>query len=491
MSERITISPITRLEGHGKIDIFLDEAGKVRDCYLQVVELRGFEKFCQGRPVEELPRITPKICGVCPGAHHMASSKAADEVYGVRIPPIAEKLRRLFYNAHIAHSHILHFYALAAPDFIPGAEAGPEKRNILGLIQAVGREEGREVLAHRGYAQKIQGMLAGHPIHPVSSLPGGMSKPLQEQERAEIEPMADSLVQFARKSLRLFEDLILSRKSSREMISGDTYYSRTYYMGLVDDRGCVDFYDGTARVASPDGSLFASFDPRDYLEHIGEHVEPWTYLKFPFLKSVGWKGLVDGGDSGIYRVNSLARLNVADGMATPLAQQEYEKLFDFFGGKPVHHTMAYHWARLIENLQACEELARLIRDPEITGEDIRTLPGKPVGEGVGAVEAARGTLFHHYKTDSQGMVQQANLIVATVQNNAAMNLSVKRAAERLIENGSPDEAILDRVEMAFRAYDPCLACATHHLPGKTPLEVRLVRPDGVVRTLSRGPEGEG
>jgi F420-non-reducing hydrogenase large subunit len=491
MSRQISISPITRLEGHGKIDIFVDDDGRVRDCYFQVVELRGFEKFCEGRPVEELPRIMPKICGVCPGAHHMAASKAADSVYGVRIPPAAEKLRRLFYNAHIAHSHILHFYALAAPDFVPGAEADPAKRNILGLIETVGRDKGREVLAHRGYAQKIQGMIAGHPIHPVASLPGGMSKPLREQERGEIERMGDSLVRFAQDSLKLFEDLVLNRQPARDLVTGDVYYNRTYSMGLVDERGCVDFYDGTAWVAAPDGSLFARFDPGDYLEHIGEHVEPWTYLKFPFLKAVGWKGITDGEDSGVYRVNSLARLNVADAMATPLAQQEYEKMLEFFGGKPVHHTMAFHWARLIETLQACEDLARLARDPEITSGDVRTLPGEPEGEGVGAVEAARGTLLHHYKTDQKGIVQGANLIVATVQNNAAMNLSVKRTAQRLIESEAPDESILDKVEMAFRAYDPCLACATHHLPGKTPLEVRIKTPDGRVRTLSRNLDRKG
>ncbi|MFO8032198.1 MAG: Ni/Fe hydrogenase subunit alpha [Desulfohalobiaceae bacterium] len=485
MSERITISPITRLEGHGKIDIFVDESGQVQDCYFQVVELRGFERFCQGRPVEELPRIMPKICGVCPGAHHMASSKAADAVYDLQIPPAAEKLRRLFYNAHISHSHLLHFYALAAPDLLPGPDSGPANRNILGLINALGQDAGQEVVANRGYAQKIQGIIAGHPIHPVSSLPGGMSKPLQEEQRREIEEMASSMLEFAQKSMQTFEKLVLERRQNRDLLTKDIYSHRTYYMGQVDEDGSPDFYHGDLRVVAPDGSRFSQFPAQDYLEHIQEHVEPWTYLKFPFLKAVGWQGLTDGEHSGVYRVNSLARLNVADQMATPLAQQEFEKMFDFFGTKPVHQTMAFHWARLIENLQACEQILQLARDPEITSQDVRSMPGQATGEGIGAVEAARGTLFHHYQTNSQGLVQDVNLIVATVQNNAAMNLSVKKAAQRLIETQAPDEAILDRIEMAFRAYDPCLACASHHLPGKMPLQVNLIEPGGEVRTLSR------
>ncbi len=485
MSRKITISPITRLEGHGKIDIFLDDDGNVADAYLQVVELRGFEKFCQGRPVEELPRITPKICGVCPGAHHMASAKACDAVFGVTIPPAAAKLRRLYLDAHIAHSHLLHFFALAAPDFIPGADAPAAQRNLLGLVDAVGLDVGAQVLENRGFAQKIQGIIAGHPIHPVAALPGGMARPITEDERAEIETMATSMVAFAETAVALFEDKVLGDAASAAAIGGDTYYHETHYAGLVDEAGHVDFYDGRVRVVDPSGGEVALFEAADYLEHIAERVEPWSYLKLPYLKNVGWRGMTDGADSGVYRVNSLARLNVASGMSTPRAQAAYERLYAHFGCRPVHHTLAYHWARLIECLYVCEEALELSRDPEVTSPEVRAVPTGTPKEGVGVVEAARGTLYHHYETDSRGLVKSVNLIVATAQNNAGMNMSVKKAAQALIRDGKTSDELLDRVEMAFRAYDPCLACATHALPGAMPLEVTIRRGGEVVERLRR------
>ncbi|MBW1879243.1 MAG: Ni/Fe hydrogenase subunit alpha [Deltaproteobacteria bacterium] len=485
MTRRILIDPITRLEGHGKIDILLDDDGNVVDAYLQVVELRGFERFCEGRPVEELIRIMPKICGVCPGAHHMAAAKAADAVWDVTIPPAARKLRELFYNAHIAHSHILHFFALGAPDLLLGPDAPKAKRNILGLVELVGRDVGVDVFTHRGYAQRIQGMIAGHPIHPVAALPGGMSKPLAESDRDEIEQMGASLVAFGERCLALWDDAILGRRELVELVTGDTYRHETYYAGLVDPDGKVNFYDGQVRVVAPDGSRFAQYEGADYLDHIAERVEPWSYLKLPYLKQVGWAGLVDGPDSGVYRVNSLARLNVADGLATPRAQAAYERMVSVFGGKPIHHTLAFHWARLVELMFATEEVLRLATDPEITSPDVRVVPTARPGEGVGVVEAARGTLFHHYVADSRGIARKVNLIVATAQNNAAMNLSVKKVAQATIRDGHVDEGILDRIEMAFRAYDPCLACATHTMPGQMPLEVRLHHPSGEVLTLRR------
>lgn len=486
MTRTITISPVTRLEGHGKIDILLDDAGNVADAYLQVVELRGFEKFCEGRPVEEMPRITPKICGVCPGAHHIASAKACDAAYGVTIPPAARKLRELFLNAHIVHSHLLHFFALAAPDFLPGPTASVGRRNILGLIERVGLDVGRRVIENRGYAQKIQGIIAGHPIHPVAALPGGMSRPITESERAEIERMAGSLVAMAEEALDLFETTVLATPEHADTIAGDTYYHETYYAGLVDAQGHVNFYDGKVRVIDPAGVELALFEGAEYLDHIAERVEPWSYLKLPYLKKVGWKGMMDGPASGVYRVNSLARLNVATGMATPKAQQAYERFCAHFGTRPVHHTLAYHWARLIECLFCAEETLRLAQDPEITSNEVRCVPtGKPQ-RGVGVVEAARGTLYHDYETDSSGMLKKVNLIVATVQNNAAMNMSVKKAASKLIHAGKVSEELLDRIEMAFRAYDPCLACATHALPGEMPLEVNLHHRGRVLQRLTRG-----
>jgi len=486
MSGTITISPITRLEGHGKIDIMLDDDGNVSDSYFQVVELRGFEKFCQGRPVEELPRIMPKICGVCPGAHHMAASKACDAVYNVRIPPSAEKLRRLFYNAHMSHSHMLHFFALAAPDFIPGFDAAPEKRNILGLIEKLGMDTGKEVMRIRGYAQKIQAMIAGHAIHPVASIPGGLSKPLSADQIDEIKTMARDMKTFAQTALSLFKEHVLADSRYADMITGDTYRHETYYMGMVDENGHVNFYDGNLRVTDPEGNPFTEFDPSTYLDHIAEKVEPWTYLKFPYLKNVGWKGRVDGSDSGVYRVNSLARLNVADGMATELAQKEYEEFYSFFKSRIVHNTLAFHWARLIENLYAAEEIEQLAFDPETAGQDVRVIPTETPAEGVGVVEAPRGTLFHHYVTDENGMVKDVNLIVATVQNNAGMDMAVRRAARNLIRDGVSDDAVLARIEMAFRAFDPCLACATHAGPGEMPLEVVFHQNGRVTRRVRRG-----
>ena len=485
--KRIVIDPITRLEGHGKIEIFLNDEGDVENAYLQIPELRGFEKFCEGRPVEEMPRITPRICGVCPGAHHMASTKATDAVYHVDPSPAAKKLRELFYCAHMIHSHIAHFYALAAPDFVLGPTSDPAERNILGVVAKVGLEVGGEVIKHRAYAQDIQAVIGGKATHPVCGLPGGMSKPITEEERTDFEEKAKSSVEFGKFSLKLFNDLVLANKEYLELITGDIYTMNSYYMGLVDSNNKVNFYDGDIRVVDPEGKEVAKFKPADYLDYIAEHTEAWSYLKFPFLKKVGWKGLVDGKDSGVYRVNSLARLNVADGMATPLAQAEYEKMFDTLGGKPVHATLAFHWARLIELLYAAERLLELCQDNDITSPEVRTIPTATPDEGVGVVEAPRGTLIHHYQTDEKGIIQKVNLIVATGHNYPAMNMSVKRAAQGLIKKGKvASEGLLNMVEMAFRAYDPCMACATHTLPGQMPLEIVIYSSKGeVAERLSR------
>ena len=490
--KKITIDPITRLEGHGRIEIFLDDEGNVANAYLQVPEFRGFEKFCEGRPVEELPRITPRICGVCPSAHHMASTKATDAVYHVDPPAAAKKLRELYYSAHMCHSHIAHFYALAAPDFVLGPTADPAERNILGVVAKVGVEIGGEVIKHRAYAQDIQAVIGGKATHSVCGLPGGMSRAITEEERADFEEKAKSMVEFSKFSLKLFEDVVLGNKEYVDIITGDIYTMQSYYMGMVDANNKVNFYDGDIRVVDPEGKEVAKFKPADYLDYIGEHTETWSYLKFPFLKKVGWKGLVEGKDSGVYRVASLARLNAADGMATPLAQEAYDKMYSTLGGKPVHATLAFHWARLVELMYAAERLLELAQDKEVTDPNVRTIPTATPDEGVGIVEAPRGTLYHHYKTDENGMVEKVNLIVATVQNNPAMNMSIKKAAQKLITAGkAASEGLLNMVEMAFRAYDPCLACATHTLPGQMPLEVIIRDSEGnVLQTLSRNLSSE-
>jgi F420-non-reducing hydrogenase large subunit len=400
------------------------------------------------------------------------------------VPPAGKKLRELFYMAHFIHSHIAHFYFLAAPDFVCGPDASPAERNILGVLARVGLQVGTEVIKHRAYAQEIQAILMGKATHPVGGIPGGMSKPITETEREKIETMAGSLLEFARFSLKLFEDTVLQNQGYVDLILSDPFTIKTNYMALVDQNGKLNFYDGDIRVIDPEGARLAQFTPSNYLDYIAEHPEPWSYLKFPFLKSKGWQGIVDGVNSGMYRVAPLARLNVADGIATPLAQAEYERFYSTLGGKPVHQTLAMHWARLVELLYAAERLGELARDEEICSPTVRAIPTATPAEGVGAVEAPRGTLFHHYQTDERGIVRRVNIIVATAHNYGAMCLNIKKVATAMIQKGTQiTEGMLNRIEMAFRAYDPCFACATHTLPGEMPLE--LVIYDGQGRIVAR------
>ena len=471
---RITIDPITRLEGHGKIEIFLDEEGDVENTYFQIPELRGFERFCVGRPVEEMPLLTNRICGVCPEAHHMAAAKAGDAVYGVDPPSAAKKLRELLYMGFYFTDHTTHFYALGGPDFVMGPDAPVAERNILGVIHKVGLEIGGQVIQARKYGHTVVEMLGGRKVHPCTSIPGGVTKGLTEPEREKIEEMGRWAVEFAQFSLQLFSDIVLGNQAYVDLILGDIYTDRTHYMGLVDDNNFVNFYDGKVSIVDPDGKRLGKYAPHEYTDWIAEHVEPWTYLKFPYLKKVGWKGFVDGNDSGVYMATPLSRLNAADGMATPLAQAEYEKFYEVLGGKPVHQRLAIHWARLIELLYAAERWMELVTDPEITSTDIHTVPTKVPTEGVGIVEAPRGTLTHHYWTDERGVLTKVNLIVGTTNNYAPMTMSIKKAASSLITKGTVvTEPMLNMVEMAFRAYDPCFGCATHSLPGQMPLEVTI------------------
>ncbi len=486
MTERITIDPITRLEGHGKIEIFLDDHGEVSQAYLQVPELRGFERFCVGRAAEEMPRITPRICGVCPTAHHMASTRTLDDLYHVDPPPVAHKLRDLFYNLFMFEDHTLHFYFLGGPDFIVGPTAPAATRNVLGVIGKVGLEIGGKVIAARKEAREIMTEMAGKVIHPVFGIAGGVSKPMTLELVERLKKAAPGFVDFAAFSLQAFADIVLKNKAYVDTILADHYVHHTHYMGLVDERRKVTFYRGRVRVVDPLGTEVALFEPRDYLKHVAEHVEPWSYVKFPFLKAKGWKGFVDGADSGVYRVAPLARLNVADGMATPRAQEHYEQMYATLGGKPAHNTLAFHWARLIEALQAAEAVEHLSRDPELLDPNVRRLPTEAPTEGVGIVEAPRGTLIHHYRTDANGILTAVNLIVATGHNAAPIQMSIERAAKGVIHNGVVNDGLLNMVEMAFRAYDPCHACATHSLPGEMPLVVRIHDASGnVVQTVAR------
>ena len=484
--KRISIDPITRLEGHGKIDIFLNEEGDVANCYLQIPELRGFEQFCVGRPAEDMPNLTNRICGVCPAAHHMAATKALAALWKVAPPPAAKKLREMFYSIFFATDHTTHFYALGGPDFVVGPDAPPAERNILGVIKKVGMDIAGKVLKMRRDGHHLIKLIGGRPVHPNWGLPGGVSRGINEEQRKEIEALGRDAIEFAKFSLKVFEDIVLKNTDYVSLITGGVYTHQTYNMGTVDANNRLNFYAGKTRIVGPDGKEFAKYDPKDYCKHIAERVEPWSYLKFPYLKGVGWKGLVDGKDSGVYKSTPLARLNAADGMATPLAQKEYERLYETLGGKPVHHTLATHWARLVEVLFATERWVELATDPEITSSEYRTIPTETPEEGIGCVEAPRGNLTHHFVTDERGILTKVNLIVGTTNNNAPICMSVKKAASGLIKKGNVSQGLLNMVEMAFRAYDPCFGCAAHSLPGQMPLELNLRNPQGeIIQTLSQ------
>ncbi|MBN1868136.1 Ni/Fe hydrogenase subunit alpha [Candidatus Sumerlaeota bacterium] len=482
---RVTIDPITRLEGHGKIDIFMDDKGDVEKAYFQIPELRGFEVFSLGRPAEDMPQITSRICGVCPTAHHMASTKALDMLYSVEPTSAAKKLRELIYNVFMLEDHALHVYILGGPDFIVGPDAPAAMRNVLGVVEKVGEEVGLKVIGMRRRLREFIAYLGGKAIHPVFGLPGGVAKGIDPADLDGFRQLADDGVEFAQFTLQVFNDIVLKNAEYVKLITSDAFTHKTHYMGLVDDDNRVNFYDGKVRVVDPSGKEILKFTAEQYGEVVSEHVEPWSYVKFAFLKSVGWKGFTDGADSGVYCVAPLARLNVADGMATPQAQAALEQYFGLLG-RPVHHTLANHWARAIEMLYAAERIQELIDDPEIASRDIRTIPTATPKVGMGIVEAPRGTLFHHYETDANGILTMVNLIVATQNNAARMAMSVENAAKGLIHGGHVDEGLLNKVEMAFRAYDPCHACATHSLPGQMPLVARIRNKQGkIVETLRR------
>lgn len=472
----VTINPITRLEGHGKIDIFLDGKGDVERAYLQVPELRGFEVFSLGRPAEDMPQITSRICGVCPTAHHMAATKALDDLYKVEPTSAGKKIRELVYNAFTLEDHALHVFVLGGPDFIVGPDAPPELRNIVGVIQKVGLEAGKKVISMRRRVREVTSYFGGKVVHPVLGLPGGVSKALKAEELPKFKALAQDGVEFAEWTLGIFKSIVLGNPDYVKMITSDAYTHKTCYMGQVDEQNRVNFYDGKVRVVDCTGKEICKFTARQYRDFVAEHVEPWSYMKFTFLKDRGWNGFAEGPQSSIYSVGPLARLNAADGMATPKAQAAYVELFKALGGKPIHHTLANHWARVIEMIYAAERIEELVNDPEITSTDVRRIPTQIPTEGMGLVEAPRGTLFHHYQTDANGLITMANMVVATGNNAARIAMSVERAAKGLIKDGHVTEGLLNKVEMAFRAYDPCLGCATHTLPGHMPLIAKIYNP---------------
>ena len=473
----VSINPITRLEGHGKIDVFLDDKGDVERAYFQVPELRGFEVFSLGRPAEEMPQITSRICGVCPTAHHMASTKALDDLYKVEPTSAGRKIRELVYNTFTLEDHALHFFVLGGPDFVVGPDAPAAERNIVGVIGKVGLEAGKKVIGTRRRLRELISYFGGKVVHPVLGLPGGVSKALAAEELPKFKQLAKDGVEFAEWTLAVLKQIVLGNPEYVKLIVGDTYTHKTCYMGQVDEQNKVNFYDGKVRVVDCNGKEVCKFSAQQYRDYVAEHVEPWSYMKFTFLKSRGWKGFAEGPDTSIYSVGPLARLNASDGMATPKAQAAYEEFYKTLGGKPVHHTLANHWARVIEMIQAAERIEQLINDPEITSPDVRRVPTTTPKEGMGIVEAPRGTLFHHYQTDARGLITMANMVVATGNNAARIAMSVDKAAKGLIKGGKVTDGLLNMVEMAFRAYDPCLGCATHALPGQMPLIARIYGPD--------------
>lgn len=457
MGKEIVIEPVSRIEGHAKVAIQLDDNGNVSDAKMHVVELRGFEKFCVGRLVEELPRITPRICGVCPWAHHIASAKATDAVFGVEIPSTAQKIRELVFMAEMASDRILHFWILSGPDFVMGPDADFKERNVIGVLKA-NPEVGKRVVHARFMGTKIAQLLSGKAIHPAAAVPGGWARYTKKEEVDQAKEWANEIHEFAKFSMDFAKDELFPKYM--DLIKSLAVFN-TGFLGTVMEDGSLSLYDGKLRMMNSDGS-YEDFAAENYLDYIAEEVLPWSYLKLPYMKKVGKISLDPENPVGVYRVNALARINVVDKIPTPLAQKELEEFRSQFG-RPAQPTLLYHWARLIELLYCSERLLELLEDPEITGKDIRAKVEPRAARGVGSCEASRGTLIHDYTTDDKGLITDVNLVVATVQNNAAMNMSVKQTAQQLIKEGKYDQGMLNKIEMTIRSYDPCLSCGTHIL----------------------------
>ena len=473
MTRKIVIEPVTRLEGHGKVTILLDDSGNVEQARFHVTQVRGFEKFCEGRLYWEMPLITARICGICPVSHHLASAKAGDALLGVELTPTAQKLRRLIHMAQLVQSHALHFFHLASPDLLFGMDADPAKRNVMGLIAEV-PEIATKGVKLRAFGQKIIEMLGDKRVHPHAAIPGGMNKVLSPDMRSQILSQVDEAIADCQFAIDLFKDY---RDKNTEVVNTFADFSSAY-LGLVDENGNVEYYDGKLRLK--DGKGFVLEDdiaPENYLSIIEEMVEDWSYLKFPYYKKLGYS-------RGMYRVGPLGRLNVADGCTTPLANKEFQNFKKLGENGVVQASLYYHYARLIEMLNCAEEIKSLVEDDLIGGKDIWVNASQKNEEGIGVIEAPRGTLFHHYWADRSGKIRKANLIVATGNNNLAMNRAASEVAKQFIKDGKITEGILNRVEVAIRCYDPCLSCSSHAL-GHMPLEITVLEPDGSVRQVLR------
>jgi NAD-reducing hydrogenase large subunit len=456
---KLTIEPVTRIEGHAKVTIHLDEGGNVEQAYFHVNEFRGFEKFCEGRMYFEMPSITPRICGICPVSHHLAAAKACDQVVGAPPPRPANLLRELMHMGQMIQSHGMHFFELAGPDLLLGFDADPSGRNVVGLIQA-NPELAVKAVRLRKFGQEIIRILGSRKVHPNFAVPGGVNKALKRSERDTILADVDQALETIQLGLSVMKDW--TEKNQEDIQKFAVFQSG--YFSLVTQEGGLELYEGDCRLIDASGNRLEQFDGRHYLDYIAEHVEDWSYLKFPYYKKMGWP-------NGTYRVGPLGRLNVADKIDTPLANQELKAFKALNAGKPVENTLYFHYARLIEAIFAVERVKVLLDDPDILSTDILNTRHSYTGEGVGVIEAPRGTLFHHYRTNPNGQLDRVNLIVATGHNNWAMSKAVDSVAKSYIVGGQEvTEGLLNRVEAAIRAHDPCLSCSTHAL-GQMPIVV--------------------
>jgi len=465
--QKITIEPVTRIEGHAKVTIYLDDKGKVDKAFFHVNEWRGFEKFSEGRPFFEMPQITPRICGICPVSHHLASAKACDRLIGVEPPRPARLLRELMHMGQTIQSHSMHFFELAAPDLLLGFDADPAIRNVVGIIQA-NPELAVKAVRLRGFGQDIIKRLGGKRVHPNHAVPGGVNAPLTVKDRDAILSQIDEMTGVVQTGIAVAKQWY---EANMDVVNEFAVFP-SGYMGLVDDEGGLQLYEGKVRIVGKDGTKLEEFDAQNYLDYVGEHVEDWSFLKFPFYRKMGWP-------AGTYRVGPLGRLNAADRINTPMANEEFKKFKSLNGGKPVEATLWFHYARLIEDLYCMERAAEILEDPDAMSDDIIAESKGLVGEGVGCIEAPRGTLFHHYKIDENGMLTKVNLIVATGHNNWAMSKSVEMVAKTYVDGTKLTEGMLNRVEAAIRAHDPCLSCSTHAI-GAMPIVLELIGADGKV-----------
>ncbi len=469
MSKTVVIDPVTRIEGHAKISVYLDDAGEVENARFHVVEFRGFEKFCEGRPMFEMAGITARICGICPVSHLLASAKTGDKILAVQVPPAGEKLRRMMNLAQLTQSHALSFFHLSSPDFLIGWDSDPAKRNIFGLI-ASDPDLARSGIRLRQFGQTIIEILGAKKIHAAWAVPGGVRSPLSEEGRTWIKERLPESKTTAENALVLFKDLLDSHFTDEVDAFGKF---PSLFMSLVAENGNWEHYGGHLRFIDSDGNIVADHLSEDhYQEFLGEAVENWSYLKFPYYKPLGYP-------NGIYRVGPLARLNVCDRIGTPEADRELREFRDRAGGRIATSSFFYHYARLIEILACLEEIEHLVNDPDVVSSRVRATAGINNLEGIGVSEAPRGTLFHHYNVDENGLIQKVNLIIATGQNNLAMNKTVTQIAKHYIHGNEIPEGLLNRVEAGIRAYDPCLSCSTHAV-GQMPLQVQLIRPDGTI-----------